>query len=242
MIELHSMPTSNGQKVMLMLEETGLPWKHVDVNIMAGDQFSPDYLRLSPNNRIPAIVDPAGPGGRYTMMESGAILVYLAGKTGKFLPRSVRGKYDVLQWLMFQMAHVGPMFGQAGHFTNRPEPVDAGLQYARERYNNEVLRLFRVLDNRLGESKWLGGAEYSIADIATWPWTRRYRVRLGDGSAHPHFTRWFHALEARPAAQRMVKMADEIMARMTEEGKNRPRINISDTRDNAERLGKATKG
>jgi len=152
MIELHSTPTPNGQKVMIMLEELGLEWKHVDVNIRTGDQFKPEYLKLSPNNKIPTLVDTDGPGGRYTMMESGAILVYLAEKTGKFLPKDPRKRYDTMQWLIFQMAHVGPMFGQANHFNTYTKE---NIQYAKDRYNNESLRLYRVLDNRLKESAWL---------------------------------------------------------------------------------------
>ncbi len=239
MIELHSMPTPNGQKVMIMLEETGLPWRHVDVNIRTGDQFTPHYLKLSPNNKIPALVDPDGPGGRYTMMESGAILVYLAGKTGRFLPQDVRGKYDVLQWLMFQMAHVGPMFGQAGHF-NTQRKDDPGLQYARDRYNNEAVRIYQVIENRLRESRWLGADEYSIADMATYPWTKGYKSRGVSAATHPAFMRWFDAMEARPAVQRNNAMAAEIRERMNKAAEAKPAVNIYDTKDNAERLAQAT--
>ena len=148
MIELHSSPTPNGQKVMIMLEEIGIEWKHIDVNIQLGEQFQPEYLKLNPNNKIPAIIDTEGPGGKpYAMMESGAILVYLAEKTGKFLPADVRKRFDTLQWLFFQVAHIGPMFGQANHFNRQARDN----QYARDRYNNEVLRLYHVLENRLGE-------------------------------------------------------------------------------------------
>ena len=139
MIELHSSPTPNGQKVMIMLEETGLEWKHIDVQIRLGEQFTPEFLKLSANNRIPAIVDTDGPGGgRYTMMESGAICWYLAEKTGKFLPKDARKRYDTLQWLIFQMAHIGPMFGQANHFNNYSKD---NIQYAKDRYNTESVRL-----------------------------------------------------------------------------------------------------
>ena len=173
MIELHSMPTPNGQKVMIMLEETGLEWRHIDVNINTGDQFAVDFLKLSPNNKIPAIVDSNGPGGRqYSMMESGAILIYLAEKTGRFQPTDPRKRYDCLQWLMFQMAHIGPMFGQANHFNTYAKQ---DVPYAKDRYNNESVRLYRVLDNRLAESDWLGCDEYTIADIATYPWTKGHR-------------------------------------------------------------------
>ena len=242
MLELHSMPTPNGQKVMIMLEECGLPWKHVDVDIRTGDQFKAGHLKLSPNNKIPALVDPDGPGGSYTMMESGAILLYLAGKTGKFLPRSVRGKYDVLQWLMFQMAHVGPMFGQAGHFLTLKKEEDAGLKYARERYLNEARRLYRVLDNRLAESRWIGCAEYSIADMAVYPWTRSHPDRGITEAEYPYFMRWYRTMEARPAVQRNNAMAIEIRERMTRAAEGKPAVNIYDTKDNAERLNKATGG
>ena len=208
MIELYSQPTPNGQKVMLMLEETGLAWKHVDVNIRTGDQFRPEFLKISPNNKIPAIIDTKGPGGPYAMMESGAILIYLAGKSGRFLPRSVRGKYDALQWLMFQMASVGPMFGQAGHFTTQAKE---GNEYARNRYVNEAKRLYRVLDRRLeATSAYLGGRQYSIADIATWPWIRSHANQGIDLADYPQVKRWFEAIAARPAVARAITvLADQ---------------------------------
>ncbi|MFH1602469.1 MAG: glutathione binding-like protein [Pseudomonadota bacterium] len=238
MIELHSFPTLNGQKVMLMLEETGLEWKHVGVNIHLGEQFSPEHLKLSPNNKIPAIVDTEGPGGgRYTMMESGAILFYLAEKTGKFLPQDARKRYDTLQWLIFQMAHIGPMFGQANHFNNYAKE---NLQYAKDRYNNESVRLYRVLDNRLRDNPWLAGDEYTIADMATYPWTKGHADRGIDKAGFPNFMRWFEAMEARPAVQRNNKLAAEIRARMTKAAEGKTPINIYDTKDNAERLSRAT--
>jgi GST-like protein len=236
MIELHSMPTPNGQKVMIMLEETGLPWKHIDVDIRQGDQFSAEHLKLSPNNKIPAIIDSEGPGGSpYSMMESGAILIYLADKTGRFLPKEGRERYDVLQWLIFQMAHVGPMFGQANHFNSND-----GGEYAKNRYNNESKRLYRVLDNRLRESAWLGGPEYSIADMATYPWTKGFKTQSIDATNSPHFMRWFETMEARPAVQRNNAMAAEIRARMAKKAEGKPTVNIYDTKDNNERLTKAT--
>jgi GST-like protein len=239
MIELHSTPTPNGQKVMIMLLELGIEWKHVDVNIRTGDQFKPEYLKLSPNNKIPAIIDSDGPGGSpYTMMESGAILIYLAEKTGRFLPKDARKRYDTLQWLIFQMAHVGPMFGQANHFNTYVK--DGGLQYARDRYNNESLRLYKVLDNRLGECAWIAGDEYSIADIATYPWTKGYKDRGIDKTGYPHFMRWFEAMEARPAVQRNNSMATEIRERMNKSAEGKPAVNIYDTKDNAARLAQAT--
>ena len=237
MIELYSQPTPNGQKVMIMLEEIGLEWKHIDVNIRIGDQFKPDYLKLSPNNKIPAIVDTDGPGGgRYSMMESGAILIYLAEKTGKLLPQDPSKRYDTLQWLIFQMAHVGPMFGQANHFnTHAPDS-----QYARDRYNNEALRLYRVLDNRLRETEWIAGDEYTIADIAIYPWTKTHKDRGIGADDFPGFVRWFDAMEARPAVQRNNAMAAEIRERMTKQAEGREAVNIYDTKDNAARLAQAT--
>jgi GST-like protein len=241
MIELHSTPTPNGQKVMIMLEECGLEWKHVDVNIRTGDQFKPEYLKLSPNNKIPTIVDSDGPGGKpYTMMESVAILWYLAEKTGKFLPKDARQRYDVLQWCLFQVAHVGPMFGQANHF-NTYAKDKKGLEYAQDRYNNESVRLYRVMDNRLKESQWIAGNDYTVADMAIYPWTKGYKDRGIDKAEYPNFMRWFETMEARPAVQRNNKMAAEIRERMGKAAEAKPAVNIYDTKDNAERLAKATK-
>lgn len=237
MIELHSSPTPNGQKVMIMLEETGLEWKHIDVAIRLGEQFTPEYLKLSPNNKIPAIVDTEGPGGRYTMMESGAILIYLAEKTGKFLPKDARKRYDTLQWLMFQMGHIGPMFGQANHFNNYAKE---NIQYAKDRYNNESVRLYRVLDNRLRESAWIGCDEYTIADIAIYPWTKGHKDRGIDKAGFPNFMRWFDAMEARPAVQRNNRLAPEIRERMAKAAEGKTPINMYDTKDNAARLVQAT--
>lgn len=233
MIELHSTPTPNGQKVMIMLEECGLPWTHVDVSIMTGEQFTPEYLRLSPNNKIPALVDSEGPGGgRYTMMESGAILVYLAEKTGRFLSGDPRRRYDTLQWLFFQVAHVGPMFGQANHFNH----IEQVIPYARDRYNNETLRIFRVIDNRLGESAWLGGNDYSIADMAVFPWCYSYEKRGVEVAQFPRFKRWWDVMEARPAVRRTLAMSDEIFARMKKAAEGKPPINLYDNKASAERL------
>jgi len=180
MIELHSSPTPNGQKVMIMLEETGLEWKHFDVYIRLGEQFSPNYLKLSPNNKIPAIVDTEGPGGGpYTMMESGAILFYLAEKTRKFLPKAARKRYDTIQWLMFQMAHVGPMFGQANHFNNYAKE---NIQYGKDRYNNESVRLYRVLDNRFATTH---GSPATNTPSRTWRRTHGPRGTRTAGSTKP---------------------------------------------------------
>jgi GST-like protein len=204
MIDVYSWATPNGHKVHIMLEECGLPYRVHGINISAGDQFKPDFLKISPNNKIPAIVDQDGPDGKpLSLFESGAILLYLAGKTGKFLPEDVRGKYEVLQWLMFQMGGVGPMLGQAHHFRiYAPEQIE----YAVNRYSNEAKRLYGVIDTRLGESKYLGGSDYSIADIATWPWLRSWKNQGIELSAYPKLQRWFEAIEARPAVQRAVKV------------------------------------
>ena len=243
MIELHSTPTPNGQKVMIMLEETGLEWKHVDVNIRLGEQFTPAYLKLSPNNRIPTIIDTDGPGGgRYTMMESGAILFYLAEKTSQFLPKDARKRYDVMQWLIFQMAHVGPMFGQANHFNNYvKENTSTPQDYAQGRYNNESLRLYRVLDNRARDSAWMGCDEYSIADMAIYPWTKMHPDRGITEAEYPHFMRWFKTMQARSAVQRNDKMTPEVRGRMNAATEGKQMINLYDTKDNAARLAGATK-
>lgn len=238
MIELHSQPTPNGQKVMIFLEETGLAWKHVDVNIRTGDQFTAAFLKLSPNNKIPAIVDTDGPGGKpYAMMESGAILLYLAEKTGKFLPADPVKRYDTIQWLIFQMASVGPMFGQAGHFlTQKPDN-----EYGKTRYVNEMLRLYKVMDNRLAQSAWLGCDEYTIADMAVYPWTKTWKDRGVNLDDYPNFKRWYQAMEARPAVQRNNAMAEEIRNRMNKAAEGKEAVNIYDTKDNAARLAAATK-
>ncbi|MBC5785425.1 glutathione S-transferase N-terminal domain-containing protein [Ramlibacter sp. USB13] len=203
-MEVHSWPTPNGHKVHIMLEECGLPWRAIPVDIGKGEQFRPDFLAISPNNKIPALVDPDGPDGQpISLFESGAILVYLAGKTGRFLPAGDRGKYEVLQWLMFQMGGVGPMLGQAHHFRMyAPEKVP----YAIDRYTNEARRLYAVIDKRLAQSEWLGGAEYSIADIATFPWLRSWQNQGIVLEEYPHLKRWFDTIAERPAVQRGVQV------------------------------------
>jgi GST-like protein len=199
MIELYTWGTPNGRKVSVMLEECGLPYNVHRIDIGKGDQFSPEFLAICPNGKIPAIVDADGPDGRpMPMFESGAILVYLAGKTGRFLPRSARGKYEALQWLMFQMGGVGPMFGQVHHFV-RAAKVE--VPYAIERYTKEKDRLYGVLDKRLGEAEYLAG-EYSIADIATYPWVARHEWHRTDLATFPNVKRWFDAIGARPGVQR----------------------------------------
>ena len=204
MIEAYSWPTPNGHKVHVMLEECALPYKAIAVDIGSGDQFRSDFLAISPNNKIPAIVDPDGPDGQpISLFESGAILLYLAAKTGRFLPQSTRGKYEVLQWLMFQMGSVGPMLGQAHHFRiYAPEKIP----YAVDRYSNEARRLYGVMNKRLAKSKYLGGPEYSIADIAVFPWLRSWKNQGIDWDDHPHLKGWFDEIGARPAVQRGVEV------------------------------------
>jgi GST-like protein len=206
-IEAWTWPTPNGHKVHIMLEEVGLPYTVVPVNIGAGEQFRPEFLAITPNHRIPAIVDPDGPGGRpMRLFESGAILIYLAEKTGKLIPSDPAARYACLQWLMFQMGGVGPMFGQYGHFHNyAPQKIP----YAMERYAKEVRRLHRVLDKRLSESPYLAGEDYSIADIATFPWIRWPERRGIDLAEFPSVRRWHDAIAARPAVQRGVEVLSE---------------------------------
>ena len=208
MIEVYSWATPNGHKVHIMLEECGLQYRTIGVDIGAGAQFDPAFLAISPNNKIPAIVDPDGPDGEPMLLfESGAILLYLAGKTGRFLPADTRGKYNVLQWLMFQMASVGPMLGQAHHFrVYAPQKIG----YAIDRYTNEAKRLYGVMNTRLANSRYLGGNEYTIADIAVFPWLRSWKNQGIDWSDHPHLKGWFDEIAARPAVMRGVEvLADE---------------------------------
>ena len=200
MIDVYSWATPNGHKVHIMLEECGLPYAAHAVDISAGEQFSPDFLAISPNNRIPAITDPDGPDGEpISLFESGAILLYLAGKTVRFLPRSTRGKYQALQWLMFQMASVGPMLGQTHHFrAYAPEKVE----YAINRFSNEARRLYGVMDKQLATNDYIAGKEYTIADMAVWPWLRSHERQGIDLGEFPNVKAWFEAIGNRPAVQR----------------------------------------
>ncbi|MCI1193663.1 glutathione binding-like protein [Calidifontimicrobium sp. SYSU G02091] len=204
MIEVYSWATPNGHKVHIMLEECGLPYRVHAVDIGAGDQFAPEFLAISPNNKIPAIVDTDGPDGQpISMFESGAILLYLTAKTGKFLPADVRGKYEVLQWLMFQMGSVGPMLGQAHHFRlYAPEKIP----YAIERYTNEAKRLYGVMNRQIAKHRYIAGDEYTIADIAIFPWLRSWKNQGIDWNDYPHLKGWFDEIAARPAVQRGVEV------------------------------------
>ncbi|MBL0418956.1 glutathione S-transferase N-terminal domain-containing protein [Ramlibacter sp. AW1] len=215
MIEVHSWPTPNGHKVHVMLEECGLPYRVHPVNIGKGEQFSPEFLAISPNNKIPAIIDTEGPGGQpIALFESGAILVYLAEKTGRFLPTEARARYDTLQWLMFQMGGVGPMLGQAHHFRlYAPEKIG----YAIDRYTHEARRLYGVLDRRLAQSAWLAGGDYTIADIATFPWLRSWQNQGVELAEFPHVKRWFDTIAARPAVERGVAVMAELRKPITDD-------------------------
>lgn len=200
MIELYTWPTPNGDKLHIMLEEIGLPYRIHPVDIGAGDQFKPEFLKLSPNNKIPAIVDSDGPDAKpFSMFDSCATLIYLAEKTGRFLPRAERDRFAVLQWLFFQAGHIGPMLGQAHHFyVYAPDKIP----YALERYGNEANRLYAVMNDRLSQQGYLGGDDYTIADIAVFPWLRtpeNQGVAMGDYS---HVKRWFDEINARPAVAR----------------------------------------
>ena len=198
MIQLYTWDTPNGKKVSIMLEEIGVPYEVHPVNLKQNDQMKPEYLAINPNNKIPAIVDTDGPGGKpFTLFESGAILMYLAEKSGKLWPQDMRQRYQVIQWLMFQMGGVGPIFGQANFFFRLQEKVP----YAMERFRKEALRLYNVLDKELGQREFLAG-EYSIADIATYPWVWRHEVHQVKLEEFPNVKRWFDAIAARPAVQR----------------------------------------
>ncbi len=204
MIDVYSWATPNGHKVHIMLEECGLPYTAHPVNIGTGDQFKPAFLKISPNNRIPAIVDPQGPDGKpISLFESGAILLYLASKTGKFLPKTDRQKFEVMQWLMFQMGGVGPMLGQNHHFRlYAPEKIE----YAVNRYTNEAKRLYGVMDRQLAKSKYIAGNTYTIADIAIFPWLRNWKNQGIDWADFPHLKKWFDTISARPAVMRGVEV------------------------------------
>lgn len=206
MIHLYYWPTPNGHKIAIMLEETGLPYEVHPVNILAGEQFAPEFLAISPNNRIPAIVDHEAPGGRIALSESGAILIYLAERAGRLLPAAGAARFRVLQWLMFQVAHVGPMFGQCGHFRGyAPEPIPYGI----DRYCGETLKLYGVMDRQLATSECLAG-DYSIADIAVLPWVapKVRQLHQIDVDGFPNVARWAAQLSERPAVQRGLELLE----------------------------------
>jgi len=227
LIDLYTWPTPNGHKIHIMLEETGLEYRVHPIDIGAGEQFKPDFLAISPNNKIPAMVDQRGPGGKpFALAESGAMLFYLASKTGKFLPADVRERWEAMQWVMFQMGHIGPMLGQAHHFLQyAPEKIE----YAMNRYRNEAKRLYGVVDKHLKENKWIAGGAYSIADMSIMPWLRfpeRQGVNIDE---YPNLRAWRDRIAARPA----VKKALEVLA-------DRRRATPSFTKEQAEVLFGAT--
>ncbi len=201
MIDLYGWPTPNLFKVTILLEELGMAYNAIPVDIGRGDQFKPDFLKISPNNKMPAIVASDGPDGKpLSLFESGAILMYLAEKSGRYMPQDVRGRYQVIQWLMFQMGGIGPMLGQVHHFRQyAPEPIP----YAIDRYTNEASRLYNVVDKRLGEVPYLAG-DYSIADMAVFPWLRLYERQGQKLEDYPNLKRWFEAIDARPAVKKGV--------------------------------------
>jgi GST-like protein len=214
MIDVYSWPTSNGRKIHIMLEETGLPYQAHPINLQRREQFQPEFLKISPNNKIPAMVDNDGPGGQpVSIFESGAILIYLARKSGMFLPADEAKQYKVLQWLFMQVGSVGPNFGQAGHFRAKPE--ERG-EYAVKRFTKEAERIYQVLDRRLGEAEYLAD-DYSIADIAVFPWAQTPEKQGQDLSNFANVQRWFNAIRARPAVQRGIAVLRDVRERMRAE-------------------------
>jgi len=207
-IELYYWPTPNGKKITIFLEEVGLPYNLMPVDITAGEQFDEEFLRISPNNKMPAIVDSEGPDGEpISVFESGAILLYLAEKTGRFMPSSPRQRYEALQWLMFQIGSVGPMLGQAHHFRGyAPEEIP----YAIERYTNEAARLYGVMDRRLSEVEYFAGDEYSIADMAIYPWVASHERQGQKIEDFPNLRRWYEAMGKRPAVRRAMEVGEEL--------------------------------
>jgi len=219
MIDVYSWPTPNGHKVHIMLEECGLrlgrDWRVHPIDIAKGDQFESAFLKISPNNKIPAMVDPQGPDGKpISLFESGAILLYLAGKTGKFLPRSDRDRFKMLEWLMFQMGGVGPMLGQAHHFRiYAPEKIE----YAVNRYTNEAKRLYGVMDRQLQNHPYIAGRQYTVADIAIFPWLRSWQNQGIDWADYPRLKDWFDRIAARPAVQRGVAVLADARKPLTDD-------------------------
>ncbi len=219
MINVYSWPTPNGHKVHIMMEECGYrlgrDWQAHPVNIGAGDQFHPDFLKISPNNKIPALIDPNGPDGKpISLFESGAILLYLAAKTGKFLPKSDRQRFEVLQWLMFQMGGLGPMLGQAHHFRiYAPEKIE----YAINRYTNEAKRLYVVMNKQLQSHRFIAGNNYSIADIAIFPWLRSWQNQGIDWADYPELKIWFDKIAQRPAVMRGVAVLADLRKPLTDD-------------------------
>ena len=206
MIDVYTWTTGNSRKIPIFLEETALPYRLHMVDIRNGGQFKPDFVAICPNSKVPAIVDREGPGGKpLALFESGAILIYLADKTGRFMPRDGAGRYRVIEWVMFQMANVGPLFGQAHHFLDKtPQPIP----YAIDRYVKEAARLYNVMEKRLGEVEYLAG-DYSIADMTTYVWLRKPEHQGQKLEDYRNIKRWFGAIHARPAVQRAHAAVEE---------------------------------
>jgi GST-like protein len=203
MIDLYCLTSPNVQKIFIMLEELEVPYQQKPVDVWKSEQYDPEFAKLNPNRKIPVIVDHEGPDGKpYTVFESGAILMYLADKHSRFLAKDPRARYDTIQWLMIQLTGVGPMFGQLTHFKMF---APTGNDYALTRYQTEVLRLYEVIETRLGRSAYLGGPDYTIADIATFPWTRQHDMHGASFDKHPNLKRWFEAISARPAVKRALE-------------------------------------
>jgi GST-like protein len=224
MIDFYGLTSPNVQKIFIMLEETGLPYKFIPVDVWASAQHAPEFTKLNPNKKIPVIVDHDGPGGKdYAVFESGAILMYLAEKTGKFLSKDMAKKYQQIQWLMVQVTGIGPAFGNFTHFNLfAPKP---GNEYSFSRYKTEMLRLYDLLNDRLQSNKYLGGDEYSIADMATFPWTRQHAAHGAKIDQMPNFKRWFEEVSARPAVKAMIaKQADIKSSRETATDDNKDRF------------------
>jgi GST-like protein len=208
MIDFYMLTSPNAQKIFIMLEELELPYRAIPVDVFKGENFKPEFLKLNPNAKIPVIVDHEGPGGRpYTVFESGAILLYLADKSGRLLPTDTIQRFEVMQWLMIQLTGIGPLFGQLTHF-KRFAP--AGNDYSVSRYQTEVRRLYDLLERRLGQTSYVGGSDYTIADVATFPWTRDHDWRGVSWDDHPNVARWFGAVSDRPAVKRAIAKIDGV--------------------------------
>jgi GSH-dependent disulfide-bond oxidoreductase len=234
MIDLYYFPTPNTWKVSIFLEETGLDYNLITVNIMEGDQFTPEFLKVSPNNRVPAIVDHDvldENGEPISIMESGAILIHLAEKTGQFYPKDPAKRAKVLEWLMWQMGGVGPMGGQANHF-NAYCPED--LPYAKARYTNEVARLWGMLDDQLKDNDWIANNEYSIADMSVWGWITLYELQGQDIDATPHLKEWFERMGKRPAVERAYAIGKDIAATPGKISDEAKKLLYGQTREDAE--------
>jgi len=216
MIEVYYWPTPNGKKVTILLEECALPYKITPVNIQRGDQFAPDFLRMNPNHRMPAIVDhaPIGGGAPISIFESGAIMMYIAEKAGRFWPQDIRTKYEVNQWVMWQMANQGPKLGECGHF-RRLGDREGDQSYANRRFTDEANRLYGVLNNRLYQHRYLAGDDYTIADMICYPWTLNWKLQGQDIEEFQYFKRWFEEIGQRPAVQRGMAVGTDLSTDVT---------------------------